>query len=177
VRRWKYERTLINGAPVDVLTTVVVNFTLKEPIEFSSLLEQARTARDAGRFPDAERLLQSALEQVRNEASAQLLSRPAAPGGTAPVRVGGEIKEPQKIKNVAPVYPEDAKNARVEGQVIVEAIIGVDGKVKNGRVLRGVPLFNQAALDAVNQWVYSPTTLNGVPVEVVMTVVVNFVLK
>jgi TonB family protein len=177
VRRWKYERTLINGAPVDVLTTVVVNFTLKEPIEFSSLLEQARTARDAGRFPDAERLLQSALEQVRNEASAQLLSRPAAPGGTAPVRVGGEIKEPQKIKNVAPVYPEDAKNARVEGQVIIEATIGVDGKVKNGRVLRGVPLFNQAALDAVNQWVYSPTTLNGVPVEVVMTVVVNFVLK
>jgi len=177
VRRWKYETTIVNGSPVEVMMTAVVNFTLKEPIEFNSLLDQARTARDAGRFPDAERLLQSALEQVRHEASAQLLSRPATPGANAPVRVGGEVKEPRRLTYVNPIYPAEAASARAEGQVIIEATIGIDGKVKDTRVLRSAPVFDQAARDAVSQWTYEPATLHGVPVEILLTVVVNFVLK
>ena len=92
----------------------------------------------------------------------------------AAVRVGGKIKPPIKMNDVAPVYPEIARNARVTGVVILEATIGTDGKVIDAKVLRSVPLLDQAALDAVRQWEYAPTLLNGVPVPVVMTVTINF---
>ena len=90
------------------------------------------------------------------------------------VRVGGSIKPPMKVKNVAPIYPEIAKSARVSGVVVVEATVGEDGKVMDTKVLRSVPLLDQAALDAVRQWEYTPTLLNGKPVPVVTTVTINF---
>ncbi len=94
-----------------------------------------------------------------------------------PVRVGGQIKEPKKLKNVPPVYPEIATQARVQGVVILECTISPQGKVTDVKVLRGIPLLDQAAIDAVKQWVYTPTLLNGVPVPVIMTVTVNFKLS
>lgn len=102
---------------------------------------------------------------------------PPPPTPQAPVRVGGSIREPVKLKNVPPVYPQIAIAARVEGLVIIEAVIGTDGIVREARILRGVPLLNQAALDAVKQWRYTPTTLNNVPVPVIMTVTVQFQLQ
>jgi protein TonB len=99
-----------------------------------------------------------------------------APAPSAPLRVGGKIKEPKKLKNVAPVYPDIAKQAHVQGVVVLEAIIDPSGRVENVRVLRGIPLLNDSALSAVRRWVYSPTLLNGVPVPVIMTVTVNFTL-
>jgi protein TonB len=96
------------------------------------------------------------------------------PKPTGPVRVGGKIHPPAKINNVAPVYPPMARQARVEGVVILEATISSSGKVTDVKVLRGIPLLDSAALDAVRQWTYSPTLLNGVPVPVIMTVTVNF---
>lgn len=99
---------------------------------------------------------------------------PEPPAG--PVRVGGQIKEPRKLKNVAPAYPDIAKQARVQGVVVLEATIDPSGRVNNVRVLRGIPLLNDAAVTAVKQWVYSPTLLNGTPVPVIMTVTVNFTL-
>jgi len=95
----------------------------------------------------------------------------------AAVRVGGKIKPPTKIKDVAPVYPAAAKTARVAGVVIIEATIGANGKVIDTKVLRSVPMLDQAALDAVRQWEFTPTLLNGSPVPVVMTVTVNFKLQ
>jgi periplasmic protein TonB len=100
---------------------------------------------------------------------------PAAP--TKPVRPGGDIREPVKVRNVPPIYPEIAIRARVEGRVVIDAVIGTDGVVREARILSGTPLLNQAALDAVKQWRYSPTTLNGVPVPVIMTVTVQFNLQ
>lgn len=97
-----------------------------------------------------------------------------APAPKGPVRVGGQIKEPSKIRNVPPAYPDIAKQARVQGVVVLEAVISPSGEVTNVRVLRGVPLLNDAAALAVRQWRYTPTTLNGQPVAVVMTVTVNF---
>jgi protein TonB len=91
--------------------------------------------------------------------------------------VGGDIKRPEKIKDVPPVYPAIAKAARVAGMVIVEAIIARDGSVKNAKVIRSVPMLDQAALDAVNQWRYTPTMLNNQPVEVIMTVNVTFAIN
>ena len=102
---------------------------------------------------------------------------PPPPPPTAPVRVGGAIKQPSKVKDVKPVYPPIAQSARVQGIVIVEATIGPDGRVKDAKVLRSIPLLDQAALDAVKQWQFTPTLLNGVPVPVIMTVTVNFTLQ
>jgi len=93
------------------------------------------------------------------------------------VRVGGVISAPQRTREVTPVYPPIAQAARVQGIVIIEATIGEDGQVMNARILRSVPLLDQAALDAVRQWQYVPTMLNGAPVPVIMTVTVNFTLK
>ena len=102
---------------------------------------------------------------------------PQAPAPTEPVRPGGRIKHPTKTKDVRPVYPAIAQSNRVEGRVIIEAIIGTDGRVKDARVLRSIPLLDRAALDAVMEWQFTPTLLNGVPVPVIMTVTVNFTLR
>jgi periplasmic protein TonB len=102
---------------------------------------------------------------------------PPPPPPSAPVRVGGNIKAPAKIKHVSPVYPPIAQSARVAGMVIIEATIGADGRVKDVKILKSIPLLDQAALDAVKQWTFTPTTLNGVPVPVIMTVTVNFTLQ
>jgi protein TonB len=99
---------------------------------------------------------------------------PDAPPPVQAVRVGGQIKEPKKLKHVAPTYPDIAKQARVQGVVILECTISPQGKVTNVTILRGIPLLNEAAMEAVKQWVYTPTLLNGVPVPVIMTVTVNF---
>jgi protein TonB len=101
----------------------------------------------------------------------------APPPPQQAVRVGGQIKEPKKLKNVNPVYPDIARQARVQGVVILECTISPQGKVTNVTVLRGIALLDQAAIDAVKQWVYTPTLLNGVPVPVIMTVTVNFKLS
>ena len=92
----------------------------------------------------------------------------------APLRVGGQIRQPTKIKDVKPVYPAIAQSARVSGVVMIEATIGEDGKVTDAKVVRSIPVLDQAALDAVRQWEYTPTLLNGVPVPVVVTVTINF---
>jgi protein TonB len=102
---------------------------------------------------------------------------PDAPPPPQAVRVGGQIKEPKKLKNVNPSYPDIAKQARVQGVVILECTISPQGKVTDVKVLRGIPLLDSAAIEAVKQWVYSPTLLNGVPVPVIMTVTVNFRLS
>lgn len=102
---------------------------------------------------------------------------PDAPPQVQAVRVGGQIKEPKKVHNVSPAYPDIAKQARVQGIVILECTISPQGKVTDVKVLRGIPLLDQAAIDAVKQWVYTPTLLNGVPVPVIMTVTVNFKLS
>ena len=102
---------------------------------------------------------------------------PPPPPPTAPVRVGGAIRAPTKVRDVKPVYPPIAQSARVSGVVIIEATIGADGRVKDAKVLRSIPLLDQAALDAVKQWQFTPTLLNSVPVPVIMTVTVNFTLQ
>ena len=103
---------------------------------------------------------------------------PAPPQARAPepVRPGGNVKYPTKVHHVAPIYPRMAQHSRVEGLVILEAVIAADGRVQDVSVLRSQPLLDQAAVDAVRQWRFTPTLLNGVPVPVIMTVTVNFEL-
>jgi TonB family protein len=94
-----------------------------------------------------------------------------------PLRIGGTIKTPTKLKDVKPIYPQEAEAARVQGVVILEAVIDETGKVRDAKVLRSIPILDQAAVDAVLQWEFTPTELNGVPHPVVMTVTVNFALQ
>ena len=138
--------------------------------------ELAAAAKAAGEKAAAEAVAareQAAAIAAKEKADAEAREQEKA----AAVRVGGKIKPPTKIKDVQPVYPAVAKTARVAGVVIVEATIGANGKVIAAKVLRSVPMLDQAALDAVRQWEFTPTLLNGAPVPVVMTVAVNFTLK
>ena len=92
----------------------------------------------------------------------------------APLRIGGNIRAPRKIKDAKPVYPAIARSTGVSGAVTIEATIGADGKVTDAKVVRSIPLLDQAALDAVRQWEYTPSLLNGVPVPVLMSITINF---
>jgi protein TonB len=84
------------------------------------------------------------------------------------------VRPPIKMKDVPPVYPAVARSARVSGDVVIEATVDEEGKVADARVVKSVPLLDQAALDAVRQWEYRPSLLNGVPTPVVVTVTVRF---
>jgi len=94
-----------------------------------------------------------------------------------PAGVGGRIKEPKKIVNVPPLYPEAARRERVQGVVILAATISTSGCIRELTVLQGVRMLNAAALSAVVRWRYTPTLLDGVPVPVIMTVTVHFQLS
>ena len=98
-------------------------------------------------------------------------------GDTKPLKIGGNIRAPQRLSATPPVYPPIAQAAHVQGQVIVEALIDQTGRVGDVRVLRSVPLLDAAAVDAVRTWRYAPTLLNGVPVPVLLTVTVSFTLQ
>src|SRR5262249_48381585 len=91
-----------------------------------------------------------------------------------PLRVGGEVKPPKLLRRVEPTYPEAARRSRGEGRVVLEIVIGADGKVAQARVVRSIPGLDEAALAAVKQWVYAPTVNAGVRVPLVMTVTVDF---
>jgi TonB family protein len=93
---------------------------------------------------------------------------------SSPVRVGGAVRAPRKIVDVKPIYPEGSRAVQAGGAVILVVIIATDGSVSSARVVRSMPAFDQAAIDAVTQWKFEPTMLNGVPVEVEMNVLINF---
>ena len=107
----------------------------------------------------------------------ELPATPPSPHPAGPVRVGELLVPPRKLVDVRPVYPEIARQARVEGIVILEAILDRRGRVRQVRVTRSSPLLDHAAIDAVRQWQYSPSTLHGQPVGVLMTITITFMLQ
>jgi TonB family protein len=162
VKQWRYSTTLLNGEPVPVQTTVNVEFKLSG-VEF---VQPTTTPAVTGMISG---ITGGASPQSANPA-------PPSPRGT-PVRVGGAVQESKIISKVDPVYPPLAKQARVEATVILEVTVNEQGEVASVRVLQSHPLLEQAAIDAVKQWRYSPTLLNGVAVPVVATVTVEFSLS
>jgi protein TonB len=101
---------------------------------------------------------------------------PARPAVPPRVTVGGVVQAARIVHQVMPVYPPPARQARISGTVRLEAVISRDGMIQSLRVMSGHPWLAQAALDAVRQWVYRPTRLNGEPVEVLTQIEVNFKL-
>jgi TonB family protein len=145
-----------------------------DPAERARLLQQSEELmqKSRARMPQPPRTI---VDGITGGAPDAPPPPPPSPGG--PVRVGGGIRQPQKIKDVRPQYPPEAQVAGVKGVVILEVVVGADGKVTSANVLRSIPLLDQAAIDAVRQWEFTPTVLNGVAVPVIMTVTVDFNLQ
>ncbi|MPZ18540.1 MAG: TonB family protein [Luteitalea sp.] len=181
--QWKYE-----PLPQPMATVVSVAFgkgtdrpvspgdesSLPSHIQAGEPEGKLRMVYDVERDNDNRQVVIQPRLQVRTEP-------PAGTGGVAdprkPLRIGGAIKQPRRIHNVDPIYPAEAQAARVQGIVILETIVGTDGTVTDARTLESVPMLDQAARDAVLQWTYTPTIVNGVAVPVIVTVTVNFTLR
>jgi periplasmic protein TonB len=101
---------------------------------------------------------------------------PPPPPSTGPLRVSN-LERADLLHQVRPVYPPLAKQAHVQGIVILEATIAKDGSVRDARIVSGHPLLTNAAKEAVEQWTYKPFILNGEPIEVITTVTVTFTLQ
>lgn len=97
--------------------------------------------------------------------------------GLVPVRADGTVPPPSKVRDVRPEYPPIAKAAGVQGVVIVEVLIDAAGRVRDARVLNSIPLLDKAALDAVRQWEFTPTVIDGEASPVIVTATVGFALK
>jgi TonB family protein len=154
-------------------------YTLRAQLPGFRPLEQALTLSVASDWTRAVTLQVGTLTEtitVREQ-------RPKTPrrveSGAAPVRVGGNIKPPTKVKHVKPVYPAAMREAGIQGTVPLEALIGVDGSVASVRVITAQvhPDLANAAMESVRQWQFSPTLLNGRAVEVVMNVSIDFQLE
>ena len=156
------------------------------------LLGRARAAQEAAREAESERAAYDARVRALAErgliapSHAQgLLSQPTnerplvSPSGRTPVRVGATqgIKAPTVTKSVKAEHPVVAMQARVQGTVIVEALVDEQGRVADARVVKSIPLLDRAALDAAKQWEFTPTVINGEPVPVLVTLEMNFALK
>jgi protein TonB len=159
------EAVSVNAAPV-VQPTGVIEETGRE----------GEPAPSPGRMiPGVESGPSSGIQGIGNMAVVQL--PPAPPDPVAPIRLHSGMKAPVKIADVPPIYPTISRNAHIQGVVILEAVLNAKGGVESVRVLRSVPTLDQAAVDAVQQWRFTPALLNGQPVPVVMTVTVNFTLQ
>jgi TonB family protein len=150
------------------------------PQTVGTLLDDAKLLYEQGLYAAAARAMERARELVRataQEASTITDAPTAAAQEAGPIRVGGSISEPKKIRHVSPKYPAEALAAGVEGLVVVEAVIATDGSVRDVEVTRSVAMLDGAAMDAVRQWLFTPTLLNGTPVEVIITASVNFAIR
>jgi TonB family protein len=100
----------------------------------------------------------------------------AGSSAVAPLPVGGRIAVPQRVSSAPPTYPAIAKAARVQGVVELSIVIGANGNVERAQIVKSIPQLDKAALDAVKQWKYAPTVVNGAAVPVTMVVQVAFTL-
>jgi protein TonB len=152
-----------------------MNLLIRERADLADSPEQYRSETEM-----ADQWVQKALDTKKAQASAQIETPPVPPPplSSTPqrIRVGAKVQEANLIHKVDPEYPPLAVQARIQGTVRFTAIIGHDGRVQNLQLINGHPLLVQAARQAVNQWEYRPTLLNGSPVEVVTQVEVNFTL-
>jgi TonB family protein len=166
------------AVPVPRLPDAVVRIGAAPIAEPSGIQDEVFTANDGPiselATPPMDVRLTSGLPPGFSTGVMALTPSPPVQERPAPVRAGGLVREPKKIVNVPAVYPEIARAAKIEGRVIIEAMIDERGFVTGARVLGSVPLLDAAALAALAQWRYTPTLLNGVPVRVLMTITFNF---
>jgi TonB family protein len=179
LKQWVYEPMVIDGKPRAVVFTVTLQFNLDD--------ENKPKAGEIGGVRGG--VLSGVSGGVQGGVSTGVEGgvKGGVAGGVAgaqdlikfegdAVRAVGEIKAPKLVKEVLPRYPEVARQARVEGVVILEAKADEQGNVIDARILRSIPLLDQAAIDAVKQWKYEPMLIDGKPRKIIFTVTVRFVL-
>ena len=116
-------------------------------------------------------------EMLNSAPSVPVLAKSPVPTPVKRMRIASRIAEANLIHDVAPQYPPEAGRARIEGTVVLMAVIGTDGSVKDVGVESGLPILAQAAIDAVKQWRYKPYMRDGQPVEVDSRITINFTLS
>lgn len=185
VKQWVYEPMVVDGKPQPVTFTVTLQFTLddeKKPkaggvkgVVFGGVSGGVQGGVSQGVEGGVAGGVEGGVKGgvVGGVVSAQELQKFE---GDA-VRAVGDIQFPKLIKEVPPRYPEVARQARVEGMVILEAKTDEQGSVIEARVLRSIPILDQAAIDAVKQWKYEPLIINGKARKVLFTATVRFMLK
>jgi TonB family protein len=196
--RGRYEATMLDG--IDHLNkALAIDPQYDDAMAYKNLLlrEYADLCNSKPEYEklkaEADALVQKALDTRREKAEQSARTgtiETTGPGIAAPppepptesrsapkrITVGGGVMESMLTSRTPPKYPEDAKQARIEGDVLLTAIIAKDGSVQQLDVKSGHPLLASAAIEAVMQWKYQPTLLNGQPVEVVTSIHINFVL-
>lgn len=144
VKSWKYQPTVVGGKPVAVSSWIAFRFQF--------VIE-----------PSVEILTKSESSTPSREAI-----RPRK------LRLSSGVADANLIHKVQPEYPQEAKADHIQGDVVIQCLIGKDGSIVNSRVVSGHPLLARSALDAVRQWKYRPYSLNGEPVEVETTITIRF---
>ena len=167
VKQWVYEPFLVNGKPREVSFTVAVVFDLEKDKDEAKVVGVLGGV-VGGVVGDVEGGVAGGV--ISTEEAAKLMQLP-------PVKIEGGLKEPQKLKSVDPVYPEVAKKARIQGEVVLEVETDIYGQVMNIKMLRSISALDQAAIDAVRQWIYQPFIVDGKPRRAIFPVTVNFTLK
>lgn len=152
VKQWQYKPTLLNGEPVEVDTTISVVYTL------------------------GGKTLKEAAESMPPKPNSDTSLSDAFASSPSSTRVGANAAAAQLIHQVAPAYPPLAKTAHISGTVVLHALIAKDGTIEQLQVVSGPPLLLKSAMDAVQQWAYRPTLVNGDPVRVDTTISVVYTL-
>jgi protein TonB len=116
-------------------------------------------------------------EMLNSAPTVPVLAKSTVPAPVKRMRIASRVAEANLIHDVPPQYPPEAGRARIEGTVVLMAVIGKDGSVKDVRIESGLPILAQAAMDAVKQWRYKPYTIDGEPVEVDSRITINFTLS
>jgi TonB family protein len=188
LKQWVYEPMVIDGKPQAVTFTVTVKFTLDEQKKlaggvvggvYGGVQGGVSTGVGGGVAGGVEGGVKGGVSGgVAGGVAGGVMSAQEFQKfeGDA-VRAVGEVKPPKLIKELAPVYPQVARQAQVEGMVILEAKTDEQGNVIEARVLRSIPILDQAAIDAVKQWKYEPLVVDGKARKVIFTVTVRFMLK
>ena len=161
VKQWKYKPYLLNGEPVEVETKVVVNFTLADNPATEGVVGDA-----PGGMPPAGK--EGIVPITPGDATHSAVPQR--------VRVSQGVSQGLNVKKVPPQYPQDAKDQRIQGVVVMKVTIDKEGNVANIQLISGHPMLAPAAIEAVKQWKYRSYLLNDAPVEVETQVTVNFTL-
>ena len=167
-KKWKFKPYIKDGHPIKISTKVPFDFYFKDKLSESN----AATEGTKSSLQPPSNGANSAL--TSNNASA---SNPGAPAAAQRVRVSQGVSEGLLIRKIAPVYPPVAKANRIQGTVVLRAVIGKDGRIADLRPISGPQELIQAAMGAVQQWQYKPYMLQEKPVEVDTQITINFQLR
>jgi TonB family protein len=159
VRQWQYE----SPAQPPVAFTVT--------LAFAPGLEPSLISEDGSPLPDPRAWTERARVPIAEQDPSY-----SPDWATGTPRVGQDVTQPRRVVHVAPVYPQAAREQGIQGLVIVDALTDADGTIVEIRRMRSTPLLTEAAIEAIRQWRFEPTIVNGQAVPVVMTLAVNFSL-